>query len=107
MDSNFCHKAHASAVPLVDIGSPVYHVGRGTLHAQVGAYRKQPGEAPWGNVRWNCDMIYENRDDWGLGLAPERSLDVRTTLLEFDWGAVGPMVELTRVVPPNGIERTS
>jgi hypothetical protein len=102
MDGNFCVKAHASGVRLVDIGAPVYHVGRGTLHAQIGSYRSRPAEAPWGDIRWNSDVIYVNGDGWGLGAAPERRLDERTTLLEFDWSSVAPMVELRRVVLPMG-----
>ena len=38
IDGNFCLKAFASEVPLLDIGHPVYHVGRGTFHAQAGQY---------------------------------------------------------------------
>lgn len=100
MDGNFCVKAHASGVRLLDIGAPVYHVGRGTLHAHIGSYRSRPSEAPWGDIRWNSDVIYVNGDDWGLGRAPERRLDARTTFLEFAWSAMGPMVELKRVVLP-------
>ena len=100
MDGNFCVKAYASGVRLVDIGAPVYHVGRGTLHAQIGSYRSRPTEAPWGDIRWNSDVIYSNGDDWGLGRAPERPLDACTTFLEFDWSTIGPMVDLKRVVVP-------
>jgi hypothetical protein len=100
IDGNFCVKAFSSGVPLVDVGSPVYHVGRGTLHAHVGSYRHRPGEAPWGDIRWNSAVIYVNRPEWGLGSAPERGLDERTIALDFDWRAVGPMVELGRVVLP-------
>ena len=99
IDGNFCVKAHASGVKIVDIGAPVYHVGRGTLHAQIGMYRARPGDAPWGDIRWKSDVIYENDDGWGLGLAPERVMDRVTTFIAFDWGAVGPMVDLARVVP--------
>ena len=100
MDGNFCVKAHATGLRLVDIGSPVYHVGRGTLHAQVGSYRERPAEAPWGDIRWNSDVIYVNGDTWGIGAAPERRLDPCTTFLQFDWGSVAPMVELRRIVLP-------
>ncbi len=105
IDGNFCLKAHASAVTIVDIGAPVYHLGRGTLHAQAGAYRARPGDAPWGDVRWKSDVIYENGDGWGLGAAPERVRDPRTTILDFDWKAVGPMVELGRLVLPGRGQR--
>jgi hypothetical protein len=101
IDGNFCVKALSSGVPLVDIGAPVYHVGRGTLHAQVGAYRNRPDEAPWGDIRWNSDVIYVNGPEWGLGNAPERAIDERIIALDFDWEAVGPMVDLKRVVLPS------
>jgi hypothetical protein len=100
IDGNFCVKAHASAVPLVDIGFPVYHVGRGTLHGQIGAYGDQPQDAPWGDIRWKSDVIYMNPPDWGLADTPERRLDARTTYLDFAWEAVGPMVDLKRIVLP-------
>jgi hypothetical protein len=99
IDGNFCVKAHASGVKIVDIGAPVYHVGRGTLHAQIAIYRARPGDAPWGDIRWKSDMIYENADGWGLGLAPERVMDRVTTFIAFDWRAVGPMVDLAGVMP--------
>lgn len=101
IDGNFCVKAHASGVQLVDIGSPVYHVGRGTLNAQRTLYGAQPGEAPWGDIRWKSDVIYVNGPEWGLGAAPERRIDACTYFLEFDWDAVGPMVTLKRVEVPN------
>jgi hypothetical protein len=100
IDGNFCVKAHASGVQLVDIGSPVYHVGRGTLNAQRSLYGAQPGEAPWGDIRWKSDVIYVNGPEWGLGAAPERRIDGCTYFLEFDWDAVGPMVALKRVEVP-------
>jgi hypothetical protein len=100
MDGNFCVKAHASGIRLVDIGAPVYHVGRGTLHAQIGTYRERPADAPWGDIRWNSDVIYVNPDEWGLGAAPERQLDASTTFLDFAWSSVAPMVDLRRVVLP-------
>ena len=63
-------------------------------------YSARPGDAPWGDVRWKSDVVYENGDDWGLGRAPERMIDRGTTFLAFDWSAVGPMVDLGRVVVP-------
>lgn len=101
IDGNFCVKALSSGLRLVDIGSPVYHVGRGTLHAQVGSYRNRPAEAPWGDIRWNSDVIYINGPQWGLGGAPERQIDARTFAVDFDWTAIGPMVDLKRVVLPS------
>lgn len=100
MDGNFCVKAHASGMSLVNIGTPVFHVGRGTLHAQRDAYRDRPADAPWGDIRWNSTVLYENGPEWGLGDAPERILDEGVTYLGFDWRAVGPMVQLRRVVSP-------
>ena len=98
MDGNFCVKAHASGFPLVDIGQPVFHVGRGTLHAHRGAYRDRPADAPWGDIGWNSEVLYLNGPEWGLGDAPVRRIDDRLTCLEFDWRAVSPMVQLQRVV---------
>lgn len=98
MDGNFCIKAHASGVPLIDVGSPVYHVGRGTLHAQRRAYKSRPGDAPWGDIRWNSEIVYENPPAWGLRDAPVRALDDGTTYLDFSWAAVPPMVDLQHVV---------
>jgi hypothetical protein len=98
MVGNFCVNAYASGVPIVDIGAPVYHVGRGTLHAYKGIYRLHPEAAPWGDSRWNSDVIYDNQSGWGLGDAPERNLGAHTTYLEFDWRAVMPMVDLRRIV---------
>jgi hypothetical protein len=88
---------------LVDIGSPVYHVGRGTLNAQRSLYGAQPGEAPWGDIRWKSDVIYVNGPEWGLGAAAERRIDACTYFLEFDWDAVGPMVRLKRVEVPGAL----
>ncbi len=98
IDGNFCLKAFASQVPLLDIGHPVYHVGRGTFLAQAGQYRNRPGDAPWGDRRWKSDVIYLNGPEWGLALAPERALDASITAIDFDWSAVGPIVDLRRVV---------
>jgi hypothetical protein len=106
IDGNFCVKAHASGVLLVDIGSPVYHVGRGTLNAQAGLYRAQPDAAPWGDIRWKSDVIYVNGPEWGLGAAPERRIDDCSSFLEFDWDAVGPMVTLKRVEVPGAAVTT-
>lgn len=100
IDGNFCVKAYSSGLRLVDIGSPVYHVGRGTLHAQVGTYRDRPHEAPWGNIRWKSHVIYANPSNWGLQAAPARRLDAFTFYLDFDWTTVAPMVDLKRVVLP-------
>ena len=99
IDGNFCMKARASSVLPLDIGFPVYHVGRGTFQALAGLYRNQPKAAPWGDRRWKSAMIYDNHPDWGLGNAPERRLGGCTAALDFEWDAVGPMVDLQRVIP--------
>jgi len=100
IDGNFCVKAFASGVTLVDIGAPVYHAGRGTFHAQAGLYRDQPEAAPWGDRRWKSDVIYVNGPNWGLGRATTRTLDAQTSFIEFSWSTLGPMVELNRLLLP-------
>ena len=102
IDGNFCLKAHASDVRLVDIGWPVYHVGRGTFVAQAGLYKDQPESAPWGDRRWKSDVIYDNGPEWGLGGAPERQLSACTSYIDFSWSALGPIVDLSRVTLPAG-----
>ncbi len=101
IDGNFCRKAHACGLALVDIGSPVYHVGRGTFHAQRRQFSNQPEAAPWGDHRWKSNVVYLNGPEWGLGLAPERQLTACTTFIEFAWSAVAPMVDLARVLQPS------
>jgi hypothetical protein len=98
IDGNFCVKAYESGVPPVDIGWPVYHVGRGTFHAQSSLYWDRPEMAPWGDRRWKSNVTYVNRPEWGLGGAPERQVNACTTLIEFAWDQVGPIVDLSRVV---------
>ena len=105
MDSNFCVKAYSAGLPIVDLGVPVYHVGLGTLNSQRGAYRERPQDAPWGDTRWNRDVIYDNGESWGLADAPIRELDATTYYLEFDWAAVAPMVQLKRVTSPVARQR--
>ena len=99
IDSNFCVKAQSSGVRLVDIGFPVYHVGRGTLKTQKRLYRQNPGEAPWGE-RWNSEVVYANPPAWGLAGAPERPIDYGTAYLQFEWDVLGPMLALKRIVLP-------
>jgi hypothetical protein len=100
IDRNFCVKARCSGVRLVDIGSPVYHVGRGTLHAQLPQYQANPEAAPWGDIRSKREVVYANGPEWGLANAPERRLNAISSFLDFDWKAVGPIVDLKRVVLP-------
>jgi hypothetical protein len=107
IDSNLCVKARAAGVPIEDIGAPVYHVGRGTLNAMWKTYRDRPHEAPWGDIRWHSEVIYENGPGWGLGDAPCREVGARMYYLDFDWSAVGPMVELRRISMPAARRRAS
>lgn len=100
IDGNFCVKAYASGVPPVDIGWPVYHVGRGTFHAQLNRYWSRPETAPWGDHRWKSDVIYRNGAEWGLGGAPERRVSAYTAFIDFAWDAVGPIIDLSRVLTP-------
>ena len=100
IDGNFCVKAYSAGLVIADMGAPVYHVGEGTLNRQRGAYRDNPAEAPWGDIRWKSEVIYVNPSQWGLGGAPERQLDDRTTYLQFDWSIVAPMVDLKGIVLP-------
>jgi hypothetical protein len=100
LDGNFCYKCHASGLDLVDLGAPVYHVGAGTLHAMAPQYRERPDLAPWGDIRWKANVVYENPPGWGLGDAPVRGGPSGIHYVEFDWAAVPPMVDLRRVVLP-------
>ena len=100
IDSNLCYKAHSVGMPIVNIGAPVYHVGHGTLNSHAVRYRDRPGDAPWGNIYWNNQIVYVNPADWGLACAPARRLDATTTYLEFDWNAVPPVANLRGVVLP-------
>jgi hypothetical protein len=97
IDSNFCVKAHASGVTIVDIGSPVYHLGAGTLLAQRSRHHERPDLAPWGDIRWRSTVLYENREDWGLAAAPSRPVSHGIHYLDFSWDAVPPLLDLTRV----------
>jgi hypothetical protein len=105
LDGNFCYKCHSSGLSIVDLGTPVYHVGIGTLAAFLPQYRNRPEMAPWGDIRWKANVIYDNPPGWGLGNAPTRIMDSGLTYLDFDWAAVPPMVDLRRVVLPTA--RTS
>lgn len=99
VDGNFCVQAYRAGVPLVDLGGPVYHVGRGTFQAQRQVYRDRPESAPWGDARWKHKVVYENPDDWGLWGAPARRMAEQVTYLDFDWRAVPPLVALGRLLP--------
>lgn len=100
IDGNFCVKAHASGVRVVDLGCPVYHVGIGTLYAHHPKYQRRPELAPWGDIRWKSNVIYANPPGWGLADAPERPAGRGIRYLDFDWDVVPPMLDLRRVVLP-------
>lgn len=100
MDTNFCLKAYASGVPIVALDGPVYHVGLGTLNSQTSLYIDRPADAPWGDRRWNREVVYENDSGWGLAGAPMRQLAPGVHKLDFRWAAVPPIVDLRRVVLP-------
>jgi len=100
VDFMFCLKAYSSGLPLVPLEGDVYHVGRGTLASQPAYYRRHPEKAPWGNVRRQHGVVYENDDRWGLGEAPARRLRPGVEHLTFTWSAVRPIVTLAGVVLP-------
>jgi hypothetical protein len=97
LDSNFCVKAHESGMTLLDIESPVYHLGAGTLLAQNARYLERPDLAPWGDIRWHSTVLYDNPADWGLGAAPHEQVSTGIHYLGFDWQAVPPLVDLKRI----------
>ena len=100
MDSNFCRKAYASGLTLTPLDAPVYHVGLGTLNSQKGLYADRPYDAPWGNTRWNHEVVYANDDNWGLWRAPATSVRSGLHYLEFTWATVPPLVALRRIELP-------
>jgi hypothetical protein len=100
IDGNFCVKARASGLRVTPIDTPVYHVGLGTLYAQHPKYLERPDTAPWGDIRWKSDVIYDNHPDWGLRAAPCRTTSPGVHYLHFDWAAVPPMLDLRRLVLP-------
>ncbi|MEQ1898008.1 MAG: hypothetical protein ABL971_11545 [Vicinamibacterales bacterium] len=75
----------------------VYRVGLGTLNAQKARYQERPDLAPWGDIRWNSEVIYENRDDWGIAAAPQRQVSTGIHYLDFDWTAVPTLSDLKRI----------
>ena len=106
LDGNFCFKCHAAGFDLVDIEAPVYHVGAGTLHAMAPQYRDRPQLAPWGDIRWKANVVYDNPPGWGLGDAHVRADGSGIHYVDFDWAAVPPMIDLRRIVlPPARIGR--
>jgi hypothetical protein len=102
IDLNFLVKAYGAGIPIVDLGGAVYHINHvGSMRISKGMYVETPTDTPWGNLRWHSrHVVYSNPDGWGLGDAPARLRSDGSTLLEFDWKAVPPIVELRRVVLP-------
>jgi hypothetical protein len=102
IDYNFLVKAHSAGVPIVDIGAPVYHVNHvGSFRLSKRVYRDAEAESAWGKRTWHShSVVYENPETWGLAAAPERPLADGSTLLDFTWDAVPPLIDLRRVVLP-------
>jgi hypothetical protein len=100
IDGNFCVKAFASGVRVEALDAPVYHVGLGTLYANHPRYQARPDLAPWGDIRWRSDVIYDNHPDWGLAAAPSRPVTAGIHYIDFEWAAVPPMLDLRRLVLP-------
>jgi hypothetical protein len=100
IDGNFCVKAHASGVRVEPLDAQVYHLGLGTLYANHPKYQARPDLAPWGDIRWRSDVIYDNHPEWGLADAPSRQVTAGIHYLDFEWKAVPPMLDLRRLVLP-------
>lgn len=102
VDLNFLVKAYGARVPIVDVGSPVYHINHvGSMRISKALYTSAT-ETPWGNIRWHSrQVVYSNPDGWGLADAPAVECADGSTYLEFDWKAVPPLIELRRVVLPS------
>jgi hypothetical protein len=101
IDLNFLVKAYGAGVPIVDLGGPVYHLNHvGSMRISKAQHEGEGTATPWGNMRWHSRHVaYNNPDGWGLAAAPERAVAGRT-MLDFDWNAVPPLVDLRRVVLP-------
>ena len=100
IDGNFCVKARASGMRVAVLDAHVYHVGLGTLYANHPKYQPRPDMAPWGDIRWKSDVVYDNHPNWGLAAAPSRAVGEGIHYLDFDWAAVPPMLDLRRLVLP-------
>ena len=100
IDSNFCVKARSYGLTLTPLAAPVYHLGHGTFNGQISRYASRPADAPWGDTRWNSEVVYDNDPDWGLWRAPTRCVRDGIDYLDFTWAAVPPAVSLRRVVLP-------
>jgi hypothetical protein len=102
IDHNFLVKVHGDGFPIADIGGPVYHINHvGSYRISKSLYRDTQATAPWGDSTWHSrSVVYNNPDNWGLADAPSRVLSDGSLLLEFDWRAVPPLVDLRGVVLP-------
>jgi hypothetical protein len=100
VDLNFMVKVHGAGIPITEIGGPVYHVNHvGSMRISKSLYDR--ADSPWGDLDWHSDRVtYNNPDDWGLAAAPSRLRSDGVTFLDFDWGAVPPLVDLRRVALP-------
>jgi hypothetical protein len=102
IDLNFLVKAHGCGYPIADVGGPVYHINHtGSFRLSKAAHRHNPSDTPWGDLRWHSRQVtYNNPNGWGLAEAPARRLGDGTIVLDFDWRAVPPLVDLRRIVLP-------
>ena len=102
IDLNFMAKVHGAGIPIREIGGPVYHLNHlGSMRISKALHRENREDSPWGPLGWHSDRVsYNNREDWGLARAPERHAPGGTLMLDFDWQAVPPLVELRRVTVP-------
>ena len=102
VDLNFLVKAYGAGVPIDDLGGPVYHLNHvGSMRISKAQHAGDGPDTPWGNMRWHSrHVVYNNPPNWGLGDAPERVLRPGTTLLDFDWRAVPPLLDLRGVTLP-------
>jgi hypothetical protein len=101
VDHNFVIKALSSGMAIRDIGGPVYHLNHpGSFRLTKETYKGREGEAPYGG-RWHSrSVIYVNPPTWGLANAPERHTGPETSVLQFSWTAVPPLVNLRGIVLP-------
>ena len=105
IDQNLLAKAHGAGYSIEEIPGPVYHINH------VGSFRISRGvngpaeagpyDSAWGRLGWPARYVtYNNPDGWGLGNAPARQQPDGTAVLDFDWKAVPPLIELRRIVLP-------
>lgn len=99
IDHNFLVKAQSSGVSIADIGPPIYHVAHlASYQTSKHTASRQEAESRWGRTWHNHEVIYDNREDWGLRDAPARQIEDGIQRLDFDWRAVPPLVDLHRIV---------